>query len=85
MKTHCLVILLFLVSVFMMNCGSDESTSPGDSKDGSTGTLKILLTDSPGEFDEVNITFSEVAVHFADDSSDIETPDDKEETEKSKE
>jgi hypothetical protein len=52
--------MLFLaVFLFAAGCSDKSSTS----SDTSTGTLKIQLTDSPGIFDHVNVTFSEIAVN----------------------
>ncbi|MCE5250078.1 DUF4382 domain-containing protein [bacterium] len=60
------LITLFLIGTlslaFVLGCGddNDKSTSPGET----TGTLKLLLTDSPGIFQEVNITFSEISANY---------------------
>ncbi len=59
-----LLLLLALSFSFITGCSdNDKSTSPGDS---TMGTLKLLLTDAPGTFDEVNITFSEISANFED-------------------
>ncbi|MFC1490834.1 DUF4382 domain-containing protein [Candidatus Latescibacterota bacterium] len=66
------LILLFAISLLLIaGCNFDDIFSSNDSdsdktNDTQTGTLKMLLTDAPAEFKEVNITFSEIAVHFAD-------------------
>ncbi len=71
---HHIKLLLFIAvtSALMAGCTDDSSTSPGDSNDTAKGTLKVLLTDSPGEYDEVNITFSEVSVHYSGESAEDE-------------
>jgi len=59
-----MLLLLALSFSFITGCSNDDkSTSPGDS---TTGTLKLLLTDAPGIFDEVNIAFSEISANFED-------------------
>ncbi|OGB67683.1 MAG: hypothetical protein A2Y94_12435 [Caldithrix sp. RBG_13_44_9] len=58
---------IFLISaafLFFINC--DKETNSIDTDNGSTGTLKIYLTDSPAEYEAVNITFSEVSAHIND-------------------
>ncbi len=67
MRTVRLLLLVIFSLTLIMSCSEDKSTSPS-----ADGTLKILLTDSPGEFEEVNITFSEISVHAGDDTSDTE-------------
>ena len=63
------LFLLTILSILVMTgCSEDKSTSPADS----TGTLKILLTDAPCKFDQINITFSEISVHSSDDSAEEE-------------
>jgi len=60
-------LILVPVLIFGTGCSNDTtsslSTAP-DSPEGATGTgtLKLYLTDAPGEFSEVNITFTEVSV-----------------------
>ena len=51
--------MLILAGLLFAGGCSDKSTS----SDNSTGTLKIQLTDGPGYFDKVNVTFAEVAVN----------------------
>jgi len=67
------MILLFLSLALVMSCNFDDifSSDSSDEKTSETrtGTLKMLLTDAPGEFEEVNVTFSEIAVHFTGDTS----------------
>jgi len=58
-----LSVIAFGLIFLVFGCGNDESSSPTDSGN-DTGSLKILLTDAPAEFDHVNITFTEVSVHF---------------------
>ena len=67
MRITWLLLLVIFSFALVMSCSEDKSTSPS-----TDGTLKILLTDSPCEFEEVNITFSEIAVHAGDDTSDTE-------------
>ncbi len=52
------------VLALALGCGKDPATSP----DASPGSLKLLLTDAPASFDQVNVTFSEVAVNTRPDS-----------------
>ncbi|MFC1650578.1 DUF4382 domain-containing protein [Candidatus Latescibacterota bacterium] len=77
---HTRLLLLFTLSLLLIaSCNFGDIFSSNDSDDDKTtepqtGTLKMLLTDAPAEFEEVNITFSEIAVHFADgedDSQDV--------------
>jgi hypothetical protein len=65
MRAHFPVILVLIVFLFGGGCGEDKASSP-DNK--SAGTLKIHLTDTPGYFDKVNITFSEIAINRQGDS-----------------
>lgn len=58
---------LFLVPILLYgtSCSNDTNSSLNTAPDmlgTSTGTLKLYLTDAPGEFSEVNITFTEVSV-----------------------
>ncbi len=69
MRFVYLFLSLTVSLLLIIGCSSNNSTSPKDTK---IGTLKMLLTDAPGEFDEVNITFSEVSVHFAGDTTDVD-------------
>lgn len=77
------LILLFAVSLLLVvSCNFDDIFSSSDSDDKSdetqTGTLTMLLTDAPAEYEAVNITFSEIAVHFSDggdDSLEVEDED----------
>lgn len=75
MSSIRLIFLIMLSVLLIMNCDTDESVSPVDTTGGTTGTLKILLTDAPGEFDAVNITFSEVSVHFVGETAEDEETD----------
>ena len=63
MSPFRLIFLPVLSLLLVIGCSDDESTSPGD---GTTGTLKLLLTDAPAEFDAVNITFSEISANYED-------------------
>jgi len=53
--------MLILAVAFFLGMGCDSPTS---SKNG-TGTLKVLLTDAPASYEAVNVTISQVAVHYA--------------------
>lgn len=55
------LFILAVISVFMVLHGC--SNSPTDSSS-ETGTLVVRLTDAPGDYDAVNITFSEVSAHI---------------------
>ena len=58
MKARILLLLLTLgVIVVVAGCGSDESTSPG------FGSVRVSMTDAPGDYDQVNIVIREVRVH----------------------
>jgi len=88
MRHTRLLLFLALSLLVVVSCSdifsSNDSDDEGDNTtEPQTGTLKMLLTDAPAEYEEVNITFSEIAVHFAggdDDSLDVdgdgETADD---------
>ena len=60
MKKRILPSLLIfsILSIFFISSCSD-STSPEEN-----GTLKLYLTDAPSDYDEVNITFSEISAHI---------------------
>lgn len=47
----------FMIALGISGCGDSPSSSE-------TGTLSLRLTDAPGDFSEVNITFSEIAAHI---------------------
>ena len=59
---------LFLVPILLYGTGCSNDTDNGllTPPGTTTGTLKLYLTDAPGEFSEVNITFSEVSVKSGD-------------------
>jgi len=55
---------LFILSVFasfLLLYGCSDSPTDGSSE---TGTLVVRLTDAPGDYEAVNITFSEVSAHI---------------------
>jgi len=52
-----IVIILSFVGLSVWQC----SDSPTDSE---TGTLVVRLTDAAADFDQVNITFSEISAHI---------------------
>ncbi len=56
-RTSILLLTLFLIAVGFSACSDDDTSTPA-----TTATLSVSLTDAPAEYDEVNITFSEVAV-----------------------
>lgn len=59
MKRYLIVAgaLMMIVSIFT-GCAERVAEPEG------TGTLKVMLTDAPGDFDEVNVTFSEISAHI---------------------
>jgi hypothetical protein len=59
-----------LFSVLILACGLLCLTSGCDLK--GTGTLTLNLTDDPGEYEEVFITFSEVSVHRGEEQDEVE-------------
>ena len=75
MKLFHVLLILAVAALPLLSCDSDNSTSPGDTDGSGTGTLKLLLTDAPAEYDSVNVTFSQVSVHFGEESAEEETPD----------
>ena len=64
--------LLFLVPILLYGttCSKDSDSALTTAPDsyGTTGTLKLYLTDAPGEFSEVNITFTEISVKVKEDT-----------------
>lgn len=56
-KIRMLLLPLVLLGVGFSACSDDDSNSPA-----TKATLSVSLTDAPAAYDEVNITFSEVAV-----------------------
>jgi hypothetical protein len=48
-------------------CGSNSPSGPG------FGTMRVQMTDAPGDFDEVNLVVTEVAVHRESAVSDTDT------------
>ncbi|HBY57036.1 MAG TPA: hypothetical protein DEG96_04155 [Candidatus Atribacteria bacterium] len=74
-KYFGLTLFLVLAIIFLSGCASDlvtpgtenDSTSPTQT-DGVTagkGTLKIYLTDAPGDYSEINIKISKIEGHIA--------------------
>lgn len=59
--TRWIVSLSVSIVLFLMLSGCDKDTT-GSSP--TTGTLRIFLTDAPGGFDMVNITFSQISAHI---------------------
>lgn len=66
MRLFRFFLLMVPILLYCTGCSNDTDsglyTPPGTT----TGTLKLYLTDAPGEFSEVNITFTEVSVKFGD-------------------
>jgi hypothetical protein len=56
MKNLFKSVLLFASFIFLFGC--DSNTDPSNS-----GKLSLYMTDAPGDFTEVNVTFSEISVH----------------------
>ena len=71
MRLARLFLILVPILLFGTVCSSDKQSSPlatePTASGGETlaGTLKLYLTDAPGDFSQVNITFSEVSVKTA--------------------
>jgi len=65
MRLFRFFLLMVPILLYGTGCSKDTdsalSTAP-DSPGATTGTLKLYLTDAPGEFSEVNITFTEISV-----------------------
>ncbi|MCH7782316.1 DUF4382 domain-containing protein [candidate division KSB1 bacterium] len=59
MRSFIAVVPILFVFLFAVSC-SDSPSGISETKT----LLKINLTDAPGEFEEVNITFSEVSALF---------------------
>ena len=58
---------IFIMSTaFLFFIGCEKETNSINDNTGDTGTLKIYLTDSPAEYDAVNITFSEISANIND-------------------
>lgn len=60
MKKFRIACAVLLASGIWLSCSEDNPTSPGES---GTGILKVSLTDAPAAYDQVNVTFTQVAVH----------------------
>ncbi len=65
------VLILSLISIcgFALECSNDDVTSSLHDM----GTLRVLLTDATASYDAVNVTFSEVSVHFGNESSEADS------------
>jgi len=62
---HLLLLLATAVAVAVLaGCGSDHGTKPG------FVTVRISMTDAPGDYDAVNVVVREVRVHAAGDGED---------------
>jgi len=61
MRTFIIFLLLpLLLGLFLIGCSEDQNPTTLTDK----GNLKISLTDAAGDFDAVNITFSEISAHI---------------------
>ncbi len=56
-KLSALLLPVLLLAIGFSACSDDDSTTPA-----TKATLSVSLTDAPADYDQVNITFSEVAV-----------------------
>ncbi|MFZ1729579.1 MAG: DUF4382 domain-containing protein [Bacteroidota bacterium] len=56
-KFSALLLPLLLISAVFSACSDDDGTTPA-----TKATLSVSLTDAPADYDEVNITFSEIAI-----------------------
>lgn len=65
-----LLSITLLVLLIAVGCSDDDSTSPGTVT--GNGTLKMYMTDAPGDYDAVNVTISSVSVHYADGTEETE-------------
>jgi len=70
MRLLTLLSMTLVVLFIAAGCSDDNSTSPG-TVDGN-GTLKMYMTDAPGDYEAVNVTISSVSVHYADGTEDTE-------------
>jgi len=50
--------------LLVAGCSEKDDSSPTSSN--TPGTLRLLITDAPAQYDEVFVSFSEVSVHFED-------------------
>lgn len=60
-RIFSLLIVLSAFALFLFSCDKD---STGVSSEGSTGRLSIYLTDAPGDYDSVAVTFSQISAHI---------------------
>ncbi len=58
MRKIFLLGLCFFTAVILWGCSKSSTGNP------STGSLKVQLTDAPGYFEKVNITFSEITANL---------------------
>ena len=63
-----------VVVLIAVDCSDDNSTSPGK-VDGNV-TLKMYMTDAPGDYEAVNVTISSVSMHYADGVEEPEVEED---------
>jgi hypothetical protein len=65
MRSLSLFLLATIVAIAALaGCGSDHATNPG------FGTVRISMTDAPGDYDAVNVVVREVRVHASGDGED---------------
>jgi hypothetical protein len=60
MRFFPLAVSGILAALVIFGCSKDESTTGNQT----VGTLKVHLTDAPGVFEKVNITFSQISVNL---------------------
>ena len=73
MRLFRFLLLLVPVLLYGTTCSNDTDSALTTAPDSGgtttgTGTLKLYLTDAPGEFSEVNITFTEISVKVKEDT-----------------
>ena len=57
-----LSLIFFTTALIFSGCSKDNNPA---SSDGNTGTLKVIMTDSPADYSEVNIVIDSVQAHIA--------------------
>jgi len=65
MKKYFIILALLVFTIFLSGCINILPTSGEDSITPGNGRLKIYLTDTPGDYLEVNITISKIEAHIA--------------------
>ncbi len=59
MKRYLIIAGALMMIISILSGCAESVTEPEG-----TGTLKVMLTDAPGDFDAVNVTFSEISAHI---------------------